>query len=234
MIGNIKGVDGYISNKDFRIFSEPVPVTESERNRRARRFYGGEVDGHSRQLARYVHRLTSTYITDLNPMMIYRLDRFGRGGHHRPFNDAGFAGIRIMEAHENYTQQHQDLRTEDGIKYGDTFEHVDFDYAAKLTAVNAITLASLGWAVPEPKRVAIGGIVEASAKLQWSAVEGADYYKVYWRDTTSPQWQHSRVIKDATELTLSGVVIDNFFFGVSAVSKSGHESLVVFPNAIAR
>ena len=234
MIGNIKGVDGYISNKDFRIFSEPVPVTESERNRRARRFYGGEVDGHSRQLARYVHRLTSTYITDLNPMMIYRLDRFGRGGHHRPFNDAGFAGIRIMEAHENYTQQHQDLRTVDGIKYGDTFEHVDFDYAAKLTAVNAITLASLGWAVPEPERVAIGGIVEASAKLQWSAVEDADYYKVYWRDTTSPQWQHSRVIKDATELTLSGVVIDNFFFGVSAVSKSGHESLVVFPNAIAR
>jgi Zn-dependent M28 family amino/carboxypeptidase len=234
MIGNIKGVDGYISNKDFRIFSEPVPVTESERNRRARRFYGGEVDGHSRQLARYVHRLTSTYIADLNPMMIYRLDRFGRGGHHRPFNDAGFAGIRIMEAHENYTQQHQDLRTENGIKYGDTFEHVDFDYTAKLTAVNAITLASLGWAVPEPKRVAIGGIVEASAKLQWSTVEGADHYKVYWRDTTSPQWQHSRVVKDATELTLSGVVIDNFFFGVSAVSKSGHESLVVFPNAIAR
>jgi Zn-dependent M28 family amino/carboxypeptidase len=234
MIGNIKGVDGYISNKDFRIFSEPVPVTESERNRRARRFYGGEVDGHSRQLARYVHRLTSTYITDLNPMMIYRLDRFGRGGHHRPFNDAGFAGIRIMEAHENYTQQHQDLRTENGIKFGDTFEHVDFDYAAKLTAVNAITLASLGWAVPEPEKVAIGGIVEASAKLQWSTVEGADHYKVDWRDTTSPQWQHSRVVKDATELTLSGVVIDNFFFGVSAVSKSGHESLVVFPNAIAR
>ena len=234
MIGNIKGVDGYISNKDFRIFSEPVPVTESERNRRARRFYGGEVDGHSRQLARYVHRLTSTYITDLNPMMIYRLDRFGRGGHHRPFNDAGFAGIRIMEAHENYTQQHQDLRTENGINYGDTFEHVDFDYAAKLTAVNAITLASLGWAVPEPEKVAIGGIVEASAKLKWSAVESADHYKVYWRDTTSSQWQHSRIIKDANELTLSGVVIDNFFFGVSAVSKTGHESLVVFPNAITR
>src|SRR5210317_451415 len=173
MIGNIKGVDGYISNKDFRIFSEPVPVTESERNRRARRFYGGEVDGHSRQLARYVHRLTSTYITDLNPMMIYRLDRFGRGGHHRPFNDAGFAGIRIMEAHENYTQQHQDLRTENGIKYGDTFEHVDFDYAAKLTAVNAITLASLAWAPLAPETVAIGGIVQANARLKWSAVEGA-------------------------------------------------------------
>ncbi len=234
MIGNIKGVDGYISNKDFRIFSEPVPVTENERSRNARRFYGGEVDGHSRQLARYVHRLTSTYLTDLNPMMIYRLDRFGRGGHHRPFNDAGFAGIRIMEAHENYTQQHQDLRTEDGITYGDTFEHVDFNYAAKLTAVNAITLASIGWATAEPEKVSIGGIVEANARLSWSEVSGADHYKIYWRDTTAPQWQHSRIVRGATELELDGVVIDNFFFGVAAVSKEGHESLVVFPNAIMR
>ena len=234
MIGNIKGVDGYISNKDFRIFSEPVPVTESEQSRRARRFYGGEVDGHSRQLARYVHRLTKTYMTDMNPMMIYRLDRFGRGGHHRPFNDAGFAGIRIMEAHENYTQQHQDIRVENGIAYGDTFEHVDFDYAAKLTAVNAITLASLAWAPLAPETVAIGGIVQASARLKWSAVEGADGYKVHWRETTLPQWSHSRQLEGVTEHELDGVVIDNFFFGVSAVSKDGHESLIVFPNQILR
>lgn len=234
MIGNIKGVDGYISNKDFRIFSEPVPVTESEQSRRARRFYGGEVDGHSRQLARYVHRLTATYMTDMNPMMIYRLDRFGRGGHHRPFNDAGFAGIRIMEAHENYTQQHQDIRVENGIAYGDTFEHVDFDYAAKLTAVNAITLASLAWAPLAPETVAIGGIVQANARLKWSAVEGAAGYKVHWRETTMPQWSHSRHLEGATEHELDGVVIDNFFFGVSAVSKDGHESLIVFPNQILR
>ena len=234
MIGNIKGVDGYISNKDFRIFSEPVPVTESEQSRRARRFYGGEVDGHSRQLARYVHRLTMTYMTDMNPMMIYRLDRFGRGGHHRPFNDAGFAGIRIMEAHENYTQQHQDIRVENGIAYGDTFEHVDFDYAAKLTAVNAITLASLAWAPLAPETVAIGGIVQASARLKWSAVEGANGYKVHWRETTLPQWSHSRQLEGVTEYELEGVVIDNFFFGVSAVSKDGHESLIVFPNQILR
>ncbi|MGA0828880.1 MAG: M28 family metallopeptidase [Flavobacteriaceae bacterium] len=234
MIGNTKGVDGYISNKDFRIFSEPVPVTESEQSRRARRFYGGEVDGHSRQLARYVHRLTKTYMTDMNPMMIYRLDRFGRGGHHRPFNDAGFAGIRIMEAHENYTQQHQDIRVENGIAYGDTFEHVDFDYAAKLTAVNAITLASLAWAPLAPETVAIGGIVQASARLKWSAVEGANGYKVHWRETTLPQWSHSRQLEGVTEHELDGVVIDNFFFGVSAVSKDGHESLIVFPNQILR
>ncbi len=156
MIGNTTGVDGVVSNRDFRIFSEPVPPTETERERRARRFYGGEVDGISRQLARYVHKTTKTYMPEMNPMMIYRLDRFGRGGHHRPFNDAGYAGIRIMEAHENYTQQHQDIRLEDGILYGDLLEYVDFQYAAKLTAVNAIALASLGWAPSAPENVRIG------------------------------------------------------------------------------
>jgi Zn-dependent M28 family amino/carboxypeptidase len=232
MIGNIKGVDGIVSNTDFRIFSEPVPPTETEKERSMRRFYGGEVDGISRQLARYVHKNVKTHMPEMNPMMIYRLDRFGRGGHHRPFNDAGYAGIRIMEAHENYTQQHQDIRVEDGIAYGDVLEHVNFDYAKKLTSVNAINLASLAWAPPAPQKVSIGGIVEASAKFQWSAVPGAMGYKIYWRDTTSPTWDHSRFVGDVTEFTLEGVVIDNFFFGVSAVGKDGFESVVVFPNAI--
>lgn len=234
MIGNIKGGDGIISNIDFRIFSEPVPPTETERERNMRRFYGGEVDGISRQLARYVYKNVKTYMPEMNPMMIYRLDRFGRGGHHRPFNDAGYAGIRIMEAHENYTQQHQDIRVEDGIAYGDVLEHVNFDYAKKLTSVNAINLASLAWAPPAPKEVSIGGIVEPSAKLQWSKVPGAMGYKIYWRDTTSPTWDHSRYVGDVSEFTLEGVVLDNFFFGVSAVGKDGFESVVVFPNAILR
>lgn len=234
MIGNIKGVDGIISNTDFRIFSEPVPPTETEQERKARRFYGGEVDGISRQLARYIHKTTKTYMPEMNPMMIYRLDRFGRGGHHRPFNDAGFAGIRIMEAHENYTQQHQDIRTEDGIEYGDKLEHVNFDYAKKLTAVNAINLASIAWAPPAPETVKIGGIVEPSVKLQWSKVDGAAGYTIYWRDTTSPTWDHSRYVGDVNEYTLDGVVIDNFFFGVAAVGENGFESVVVFPNGIMR
>ena len=233
MIGNITGVDGVIDNRAFRIFSEPVPANETERQRNARRFYGGEVDGISRQLARYIHKTTKTYMPEMNPMMIYRLDRFGRGGHHRPFNDLGFAGIRIMEAHENYTQQHQDIRTENGINYGDTFEHVNFPYAKKLTAVNAINLASLAWAPEAPEVVEIGGIVEANAKLKWSKVEGAKGYKIYWRDTTSPTWDHSRYV-EATEFTLDGIVIDNFFFGVAAVGENGHESVVVFPNKIMR
>ena len=234
MIGNITGVDGVVSNRDFRIFSEPVPANETERQRNARRFYGGEVDGNSRQLARYIHKNVVDYMPEMNPMMIYRLDRFGRGGHHRPFNDLGFAGVRIMEAHENYTQQHQDIRTEDGIAYGDVVEHVNFPYAAKLTAVNAINLASLAWAPPAPETVKIGGIVEADVKLEWSKVEGAFGYKVYWRDTTSPTWDHSRYVGDVSEITLDGIVIDNSFFGVSAVGANGHESPVVFPNAIMR
>ncbi|MDO6601979.1 M28 family metallopeptidase [Arenibacter palladensis] len=234
MIGNIKGVDGIISNTDFRIFSEPVPPTETERERNMRRFYGGEVDGISRQLARYVYKNVKTYMPEMNPIMIYRLDRFGRGGHHRPFNDLGYAGIRIMEAHENYTQQHQDIRVENGIAYGDVLEHVNFDYAKKLTTVNAINLASLAWAPPAPKEVSIGGIVEPSAKFQWSKVPGAIGYKIYWRDTTSPTWDHSRYVGDVSEFTLEGVVLDNFFFGVSAVGKDGFESVVVFPNAILR
>ncbi|WP_209403237.1 M28 family metallopeptidase [Pseudozobellia sp. WGM2] len=234
MIGNIKGVDGIISNTDFRIFSEPVPVTETEEERRARRYYGSEVDGISRQLARYVHRTTNTYMPEMNPMLIYRLDRFGRGGHHRPFNDTGFAGIRIMEAHENYTQQHQDVRTENGIEYGDKIKYVNFEYARKLTAVNAINLASLAWSPPAPSEVKIGGIVEASAKFEWSPVTGATGYKIYWRDTTSPTWDYSRFVGDVTEHTLKGIVLDNFFFGVSAVGKNGFESPVVFPNSIIR
>ena len=101
MIGNIEGVDGIIDNISFRIFSEPTPANESEISRKKRRFYGGEVDGNSRQLARYIHKIVTKYMPEMNPMMIYRLDRFGRGGHHRPFNDLGYAGVRIMDAHEN-------------------------------------------------------------------------------------------------------------------------------------
>lgn len=239
MIGNIEGVDGVIDNRTFRIFSEPITTDETDPQRlasraRARRFYGGEVDGISRQLARYVHKTTRSYMPEMNPMMVYRLDRFGRGGHHRPFNDEGFAGLRIMEAHENYTQQHQDLRTENGIAYGDTFEHVNFPYAKKLTAVNAITMASLAWAPPSPKEVGIGGIVQASAKLAWSPVEGAAGYKIYWRETTSPTWDYSRTVGNVTLAVLDGIVIDNYFFGVAAIGADGHESVVVFPNKILR
>ena len=234
MIGNIKGIDGIIDNRSFRIFSEPVPANETENERKARRFYGGEVDGISRQLARYVHKNVKKYMPEMNPMMIYRLDRFGRGGHHRPFNDLGFAGIRIMEAHENYVMQHQDIRLENGIAYGDVIEGVDFNFAKKLTTVNAINLASLAWAPPSVKKLSIGGIVEASVKFTWEKAQDPNVigYKIYWRDTTSPVWENERYVGDVNKYTLKGIVIDNFYFGIASVGKNGYESPVVFPNGI--
>ena len=231
MIGNIHGIDGVIDNTTFRVFSEPTPVTETEAERRQRRFTGGEVDGPSRQLARYVDRITSMYFTNLDAMMVYRLDRFGRGGHHRPFNDRGFPGVRIMETHENYNRQHQDLRTEDGVEYGDVIEWVDFDYAAKLTGVNAAVMAALAWAPAPPRNVRIAGAVRPSTTLRWepSASPGLAGYTVYWRLTTEPQWTHWVWVGDATEHTLENIVIDNYLFGVAAVAENGNESVVVFP-----
>ena len=234
MIGNIHGIDGVIDNTTFRVFSEPTPITDDERMRIWHRFYGGEVDGPSRQIARYVDKMTDTYMTNLDAIMIYRLDRFGRGGHHKPFNDEGFPGVRIMETHENYNRQHQDIREENGIKYGDVIEGVNFEYAAKLTGVNAITLAGLAWSPPTPTNVMIGGAVQPSTKLRWDKIEDNNIagYKLYWRDTTSPVWQYSRFVGDVSEATLKNIVIDNFLFGVASVSKDGNESLVVFPTSL--
>ena len=234
MIGNIEGVDGIIDNYSFRIFSEPTPANESEKSRKRRRFYGGEIDGNSRQLARYIHKQVKKFMPKLNPMMIYRLDRFGRGGHHRPFNDLGYPGVRIMEAHENYNRQHQDLRTEEGIKYGDVIEGVNFNYAKNITAVNAINLASLGWSTPEPKNVKIGGMVEPSTKLKWDISKDKNVigYKIYWRKTTSPFWENSKLVGKVNNYKLNGIVIDNYLFGVSSISEKGYESVVVFPKDI--
>jgi len=164
------------------------------------------------------------------------MDRFGRGGHHRPFNDVGFAGVRIMETHENYTRQHQDIRTEDGIHYGDVVNGVNFEYAAKITAVNAITLAGLAWAPLQPTNVKIGGAVQPSTTLSWEQSDGEELggYKVYWRETTAPQWHYSRFVGIVGSYVLENIVIDNFLFGVAAVGKDGNESVVVFPSGLIR
>ena len=232
MIGNIEGINGVIDNKSFRIFSEPVPANESDRERYMRRFYGGEVDGNSRQLARFIYNSTKKYLPDLKPDLVYRLDRFGRGGHHRPFNDLGYAGVRIMESNENYNRQHQDIRTENNINYGDVIEGVNFEYAKKLTAVNAINLALLGWSPPPPKNLRIGGIVEPSVKFKWDIVENNDIvgYKIYWRKTSSPNWEFSKLIDKINEHTLNNIIIDNFLFSVVSVNSKGFESIYQFPS----
>ncbi len=236
MIGNIEGVNGVINNTTARIFAEGTRQTETEQEARTRRFTGGEVDSPSRNLARYIDWMADRYIPNLDTMVVYRLDRFRRGGHHRPFNDLGYPGIRIMETNENYNRQHQDLRTENGIQYGDTIEGVDFDYAAKLTALNAVSLAGMAWAPSPPGNVEIKGAVLPSTTLSWSAANKRQNpqlkgYKIYWRLTDAPQWQFSRYVGNVTEFTLDNIVIDNYFFGVASVSEDGNESPVVFPGA---
>ncbi len=237
MIGNIEGVNGVINNTTARVFSEGTRYVETEREARTRRFTGGEVDSPSRNVARYVDTMADQYIPNLDVMMIYRLDRFGRGGHHRPFNEAGFPGVRIMETNENYTRQHQDLRTENGINYGDTIDGVNFDYAAKLTALNAVVMAGMAAAPNPPVKVQISGAVKPSTTLKWQAVDAKQNpqlagYKIYWRLTDANQWQKSVFVPaNVTEHTLENVVIDNYYFGVASVSKDGIESPVVFPGA---
>ncbi|MGB1685455.1 MAG: M28 family peptidase [Pseudomonadales bacterium] len=232
MIGNTTGIDGVKDNTTARIFSEGTRSDETAEEATHRRFRGGEVDSPSRNLARYIDRIADDYVENLDTMMIYRLDRFRRGGHHRPFNDMRFAGVRIMETHEHYDRQHQDLRTEKGIVYGDVIEFVDFDYAAKLTALNAVSLAAMAWAPAPPVGVTIEGAVSPDTTLKWQKVPGAVGYKVYWRLTTDAQWRWSRDAGNVETYTLKNTVIDNYFFGVASVNADGLESPVVFPGPL--
>lgn len=236
MIGNIEGINGVINNTTARIFAEGTRQTETPEEARIRRFTGGEVDSPSRNLARYIDLMADRYIPNLDTMVIYRLDRFGRGGHHRPFNDLGYPGVRIMETNENYNRQHQDIRSENGIDYGDTIDGVNFEYAAKLTALNAVSLAGMAWAPSPPAKVKIAGAVKPNTTLSWQALDPKQNpqlkgYKIYWRYTDAPQWQFSRFVGNVDSYTLENIVIDNYFFGVASVSQDGAESPVVFPGA---
>ena len=234
MIGNITGIDGVTDNATARVFSEGTRFLETADEARTRRFSGGEVDSPSRNLARYIDQIADDYIDNLDVMMVYRLDRFGRGGHHRPFNEVGMPGVRIMETHEHYDRQHQDLRTQDGVAYGDVIAGVDFPYAAKLTALNAVTLAKLASAPPFPAGVTISGAVQPSTTLTWQrptgkAAKNLAGYKIYWRLTDQAQWTNSRYVGNVDTYTLKNIVIDNYYFGVASVSKNGAESPIVFP-----
>ncbi|WP_281556934.1 M28 family metallopeptidase [Thalassomonas sp. RHCl1] len=234
MIGNISGINGVTNNATARVFSEGTRFVETAEEARKRRFTGGEVDSPSRNVARYIDKIADNYIPNLDVMMVYRLDRFGRGGHHRPFNEVGFPGVRIMETNEHYDRQHQNLRNENGRQFGDVLSGVNFPYNAKLTSLNAVTLAAMAWAPPPPAEVEISGAVKASTTLSWQRPQGKMAenlagYRLYWRLTTEPTWTRSQYVGDVTEFELKNIVIDNYFFGVSSVSKEGFESPVVFP-----
>ena len=233
IVGGTRGQNGVVNNTRLRLFSEGTRDTETAVEAKQRRSEGGENDSASRNVARYAKALAETYIPNWTVSLVYRLDRFGRGGDHSAFNALGFPAVRFTENSENYRRQHQDLRTEGGVEYGDTIAYVDFPYLAKVTATNAIAAAAMASAPPPPANVKIGGAVTTDTQLSWTAAPGmpAALYRVYWRDTTAPAWTQARDAGHAESLTLTNVAIDDFAFGVASVAADGFESPVVFPGA---
>ena len=231
IIGNSHGEDGVNDNSVVRVFSEGTKALETPAQANKRRYNGGEVDSPSRNLGRFVAGLADRTLTNFRVNMVYRTDRYGRGGDQVPFLENGYPAVRLTEPHEDYRREHQDLRTENGVPYGDTIDRVDFDYLANVTRLNAIALAALANAPAPVQGVAIAGAVTTDTIMSWTPRADAASYRVWWRDTTAPQWQHSRpfTAADAGHAVLKNVDLDDFFFGVSAVSADGWESPVVFP-----
>lgn len=232
IVGNTRGMAATVDDR-VRVFSEGVRSAETQAQGNARRSVGGEVDSPSRNLARYMDTLADAHLPGFDVAMIYRRDRFGRGGDQVPMVEAGFPAVRVTEAAENYTRQHQDLRTENGVVYGDTIDGVDFGYLSRVTKLNALTMASLASAPRPPLEVKVEGAVSADTKVSWTRSKEAASYVVWWRDTTSPTWQHSQVVDAGqTSATLKGVVIDDWFFGVQAVSADGYASPIQFAGLV--
>lgn len=231
-------VGGVTTNKNapdrnkVRVFAEGVPSNETEQQANTRRSVGGENDSPARQLARYIKETADIYSPKFGVMMIYRRDRYGRGGDHIPFLENGFAAVRFTEPNEDYNHQHQNVRTENGQFYGDTPEFVDFGYVANVVKVNAASLARLALAPGKPRNV---GIVTArlgnDTELKWDASTEADIagYEIVWRETTSPVWTNSLAVGNVTSHVMKNMTKDNSFFGVRAVDKAGNKSPVVYP-----
>jgi Zn-dependent M28 family amino/carboxypeptidase len=233
IVGATRGQNGVVNNTRLRLFSEGTRDTENVDEAKQRRFEGGEIDSASRNVARYAKAVAERYIPNWTVALVYRLDRFGRGGDHSAFNALGFPAVRFTENAEDYRHQHQDLRTEGGVEYGDTLANVDFAYLAKVTATNALTAASMASAPPPPVNVKVAGAVTPDTVLSWNASPGASAagYRVHWRDTTEAAWTHARDAGNGNSVTLANVAIDDFAFGIASVSADGFESPVVFPGA---
>ncbi|WP_091736454.1 M20/M25/M40 family metallo-hydrolase [Phenylobacterium immobile] len=229
IVGNTRGQNGAVDDAHVRVFAEGTKAVETPEEATRRRYNGGEVDSPSRNLARYIDRLAETYVADLDVVMVYRTDRFGRGGDHTQMLAAGFPAVRVTEAAENYDRQHQDLRVEAGRTYGDTLDGVNFAYLAKVTRLNVVAMAGLAMAPAPPTGVTILGAVSADTTLTWTPRADAAQHRVWWRATTEPQWRYSRPAGVSGSVMLRDVVIDDWFFGLSAVSADGWESPVVFP-----
>ena len=212
-----------------RVFSEGVPLAATDAELRLIRNLGGESDSASRQVARYIAAVGRTYQTGVTPLLVFRLDRYLRGGDHISFNQQGYAAVRFTEYREDYNRQHQNVRTEKGIEYGDLPKFVNFDYVANVARLNAATLASLASSPAPPAKVRLQTKdLENNSTLTWEASPGAPSYEVLWRGTTSPEWEHVQTVGNVTRATFP-LSKDNVIFAVRAVDRQGHRSLSVVP-----
>jgi hypothetical protein len=235
IVGNTLGGNGVRDRRTVRVFSEGVPSSESPEEGNVRRGVGGENDSASRQLARFIKDAGGLYVPAMKVWLIYRRDRYLRGGDHIPFLERGFPAVRFTETNEEYKHQHQNVRVENGVQYGDLPQFVDFAYIAQVARINAASLAMLALAPAAPRSV---GIVTKrltnDTDLQWAANTEPDLagYELVWRETTSPEWTNSRPVGNVTSYTVQGMSKDNYFFGVRAVDRQGNRSPASYPRPV--
>ncbi len=232
IVGGTMGTNGQVVKNRVRVFSEGIRASEDMAGQLARRNSGGEDDGPSRALMRYADKVASegARSDDLDIWGIKRPDRFSRGGDHLPSLELGYPAIRFTVGIENYNQQHQDLRVENGTEYGDTVDKMDFGYLAKVTALNIKVATRLAAAPPAPRSASLSGALSSDTKVQWEPVKGAVAYNIYSRPAHLTDWSEMVTVKDANAVTklLMGKIVDDTFVGVSAVSTSGAESIITF------
>lgn len=232
IIGNIEGGNGVVDNMQVRVFSEGLPLFRDENSLRLISQIGLENDSPSRQLARYVKDVAERYLDNFKVKLNFRRDRFLRGGDHIPFNEQGFPAVRISEMNENYTRQHQDVRVENGIRYGDLPEFIDLNYCANVARMNAIVLYHLANApLPPQNPIVKVSELEYNTTLRWDLNNEEDLagYNICIRETSSPLWQKKIFVGKVNEYTLKDMPKDNFIFGIQSVDVEGNESLVVIP-----
>lgn len=232
IIGGVTSYKNAPDRNSVRVFAEGVPSSETEAEAELRRSVGGENDSPARQLARYILETAHIYSPKFGVQIIYRRDRYLRGGDHKPFLERGFPAVRFTEPHEDYTHQHQNVRTENGVVYGDLPEFVDFGYVANVARINTASLANLALAPAKPKTVNIMTTrLTNDTDLKWAANTEKDLagYEIVWRETTSPVWTNSLFVGNVNEYTMKEMSKDNYFFGVRAVDSAGNKSPVVFP-----
>jgi hypothetical protein len=236
IVGNTLGGNGIRNRNTVRVFSEGVPTNETTAEANTRRSVGGENDSPSRQLARFIKEQAEPFVPQMTVMMVYRRDRYGRGGDHIPFLERGYPAVRFTETNEEFRHQHQNVRVENGVQYGDLPQFVDFAYVANVARVNAASLAMLASAPARPKGVTIVSRLSDDTELRWEANKEPDLYgyEIVWRDTTWHTWQGVRAVGNVTSYTLKGMSKDNYFFGVRTVDKEGHRSPVTYPRPVTR